>query len=178
MSDVRPPTWGKSYKVGSILYTPHQGGPIRRAEGGGRRANDEELWRTADGDKFLLLFSITRYNKTGVQLVSKTCGSATFGFRKNWMTVFKNGTGHSGDRVWLFCSENWDAITVFGQKMKLLTRWTTNVWHCDLFTIIWTCYYSIENIWIKDLTFALTTYFGIKLIWSLMQSSQSLKLYP
>ena len=30
-------------------------------EGGGRRADDEGQWRTADGDKFLLLFSITPF---------------------------------------------------------------------------------------------------------------------
>ena len=32
----------------------------RRAEGGGWRADDEELWRTANKEKFLRLFSNTR----------------------------------------------------------------------------------------------------------------------
>ena len=44
-------------------YTPHQGGPqgaLKGAPSGGRRADDEGLWRTADGEKFLLLFSNTQ----------------------------------------------------------------------------------------------------------------------
>ena len=73
LSDVRRPTWGQSYT--DVYYTPHlgdprpyQGAPIRRLEGKGRRAEDEghrrtadRRWRSADGRKFLLLFSNTQF---------------------------------------------------------------------------------------------------------------------
>ena len=93
-SDLRPGAnpikWGQSYTdlwlVGRTAstptptpnptpsYTPHQGAPSggRRAEGGGRTTKGKGGRRTADGRKFLLLLSYTRWYRVDECLVGSS----------------------------------------------------------------------------------------------------------
>ena len=98
-----------SLKIGSAL-TPHQGGPqggpIRRADGGGRRSDDEGLWRTADGEKCLLLFSNTlKFNDAKLIVVRYIFSATQTPFQLNFLTdqwTTSTQTGVAGFKLTYF----------------------------------------------------------------------------